>query len=189
VIQMCRANKDEALRQTDFFDTCAKCKMSCCSGARPPITLKRRAIIEDYLKKNGVNAENNFENGAYTFLKETHDNYCIFFDLRTWKCQIHPCIRLRRMYFLRTDWDKLKYPFTDYKILKFLDVLSRFEHAEQRLRGSEMVKRFMSKQDGKGRFTPESTHKVWSDFDFGQKERPSRWITFLALRIEKRVYR
>jgi len=88
-----------------------------------------------------------------------------------------------------TDWDKLKYPFTDYKILKFLDVLSRFEHAEQRLRGSEMVERLLSRQDENGRFTPESTHKVWSDFDFGQKERPSRWITFLALRIEKRVYR
>jgi len=86
-----------------------------------------------------------------------------------------------------TDWKKLKYPFTDYKILKFLDVLSRFEHAKQRLRESEMLNLLLSKQDEKGRFTPESTIKIWSDFDFGQKEKPSRWITLLALRIAKRI--
>jgi len=88
-----------------------------------------------------------------------------------------------------TDWDKLKYPFTDYKILKFLDVLSQFEYAKQRLQESEMVNLLLSKQDEKGRFTPESIHKVWSDFDFGQKEKPSRWITFLALRMVKRIYK
>ena len=87
-----------------------------------------------------------------------------------------------------TDWDKLKYPFTDYKVLKFLDVLSKYEYAKQRLQESEMVALLLSKQDEGGRFTPESTHKVWSDFDFGQKEIPSRWITFLAWRIVKRVY-
>lgn len=87
-----------------------------------------------------------------------------------------------------TDWNKLKYPFTDYKILKLLDVLSQFECAKQRLQGSEMANVLLSKQDEKGRFTPESIHKVWSSFDFGQKERPSRWITFLVLRITKRIY-
>jgi hypothetical protein len=87
-----------------------------------------------------------------------------------------------------TDWDKLKYPFTDYKILEFLDVLSQFEHAKKRLQESEMLKVLLSKQDENGRYTPESIVKVWSDFDFGQKEKPSRWITFLALRIIKRIY-
>jgi hypothetical protein len=87
-----------------------------------------------------------------------------------------------------TDWEKLKYPFADYKILKFLDVLSQFEHARQRLQESEMVNLLLSKRDNKGRFTPESIVKVWSEFDFGQKEKPSRWITLLALRIVKRIY-
>jgi hypothetical protein len=86
-----------------------------------------------------------------------------------------------------TDWEKLKYPFTDYKILKFLDVLSQFEYAKQRLRESEMVKLLFSKRDNQGRFTPESIVKVWSDFDFGQKDKPSRWVTLLALRIAKRI--
>ncbi len=87
-----------------------------------------------------------------------------------------------------TDWNKLKYPFTDYKILKFLDVLSQFEHAKQRLQGSEMVKTLLSKRDKRCMFTPESIIEAWADFDFGQKKTPSRWITFLALRIIRRIY-
>lgn len=86
-----------------------------------------------------------------------------------------------------TGWEKLKYPFTDYKILKFLDVLSRFEYARRRLQESEMVDILLSKADGEGRFTPESIHEVWADFDFGQKKTPSRWVTFLALRVAKRI--
>jgi len=87
-----------------------------------------------------------------------------------------------------TGWEKLKYPFTDYKILKFLDVLSQFEHAKPRLQESEIVSLLFSKRDSEGRFTSESIVKVWCDFDFGQKERPSRWITFLALLTLKNIY-
>jgi hypothetical protein len=88
-----------------------------------------------------------------------------------------------------TDWEKLKYPFTDYKILKFLDALSQFEYAKQRFQETEMISLLLSKRDSEGRFTPESIHKVWSGFDFGQKEKPSRWITLIALRILKRIYK
>jgi hypothetical protein len=87
-----------------------------------------------------------------------------------------------------TDWEKLKYPFTDYKILKFLDVLSQFGFARKRLRESEIVDLLLSKRDVEGRVMPESVIQVWSDFDFGQKEKPSKWITLLALRILKRIY-
>jgi len=86
-----------------------------------------------------------------------------------------------------TDWEKLKYPFNDYKILKFMDILSQFDFARNRLKGSGMIDVLLSKQDELGRFTPESIQKVWSGFDFGQKEKPSRWVTLLALRIAKRV--
>jgi len=88
---------------------------------------------------------------------------------------------------IETGWEKLKYPFTDYKILKFLDVLSQFEYAKRKLRESEMVNLLLSKRNENGRFTPESIHKVWSDFDFGQKEKPSRWVIFLALRVVKKI--
>ena len=87
-----------------------------------------------------------------------------------------------------TDWEKLKYPFTDYRILKSLDTLSQFKFIKNDPRFKEMIDVLASKQDANGRFTPESIHQVWSDFDFGQKEKPSFWVTFLALNILKRIY-
>lgn len=87
-----------------------------------------------------------------------------------------------------TDFEKLKYPLTDYKILKFLDVLSQVEETKHRLRKSEIVTLLHSKRDEKGRFTPESIVKAWSDYDFGQKDKSSRWITLLVLRVMKRIY-
>jgi len=83
-------------------------------------------------------------------------------------------------------WEKLKYPFTDYRILKYLDILSRFDCARNDSRMSTMIDVLISKQDNNGCFTPESIHKVWSDFDFGQKKLPSRWITLMVYRIIKR---
>ncbi len=88
-----------------------------------------------------------------------------------------------------TGWEKLKYPFTDYRILKSLDTLSRFQFAKGARRFEAMIQVLASKQDPNGRFTPESIHLIWSDFDFGQKKKPSRWITSLAWRILKRTCR
>ncbi len=85
-----------------------------------------------------------------------------------------------------TGWEKLKYPFTDYRILRSLDTLSQLEFAKKDQRFKEMVDMLTSKQDPNGRFIPESIHLIWSDFDFGQKEKPSRWITLLALRVLRR---
>ncbi len=84
-------------------------------------------------------------------------------------------------------WEKLKYPFTDYRILKYLDVLSQLEFAKKDRRMNSMMDFLIIKKDEKGRFYPESIHKVWSDFDFGQKILPSRWITLLVYRITKRL--
>ena len=83
-------------------------------------------------------------------------------------------------------WERLKYPYTDYKILKYLDILSRFESLRKDPRMGEMIDRLICKQDKHGRYYAESIHKVWSDFDFGQKKIPSRWITYIAYRILKR---
>ena len=87
-----------------------------------------------------------------------------------------------------TGWEKLKYPFVDYRILKFLDVLSQFEHAKPKLQKSEIASLLLSKRDSEGKFTPESIVKFWSDLDFGQKEKPSRWISLLATRALKNTY-
>ena len=80
-------------------------------------------------------------------------------------------------------WEKLKYPFTDYRILKYLEILSKFESIGKDPRILEMMDMLTCKQDELGRCYAESIHKVWSDFDFGQKKMPSRWITFLTYRI------
>jgi hypothetical protein len=87
---------------------------------------------------------------------------------------------------INPGWEKLKYPFTDYRILKFLDVLSRFPKARKDEKAKEILDLLMGKADERGRFHPESIVKVWADFDFGQKKEPSRWITLLAWRIMER---
>jgi hypothetical protein len=84
-------------------------------------------------------------------------------------------------------WEKLKYPFTDYRILKYLDVLTRVDSVRADPRLATMIGLLVSKRDAEGRFSAESIHNVWSDFDFGQKRVPSRWITLLACRIAKRL--
>jgi hypothetical protein len=86
-----------------------------------------------------------------------------------------------------TGWEKLKYPFTDYRILKYLDILSELGVARDDPRMIAMVNVLVAKRDENGCFYPESVHRVWSDFDFGQKKAPSRWVTLIAYRIAKRV--
>jgi len=81
----------EQPRQANFFNICGNCPISCCTGARPPVSSKRKMIIKNYLKNNGLTIENAFEEKSmYTFPKETEDNQCVFFDKNTKKCQIHP---------------------------------------------------------------------------------------------------
>ena len=85
-----------------------------------------------------------------------------------------------------TGWEKLKYPFTDYRILKFLDVLSRFPVARRDPRTQEILNLLKAKSDEQACFQPESIVNVWGDFDFGQKKEPSRWLTMLAWRVMRR---
>ena len=56
-----------------------------------------------------------------------------------------------------TGWDKLKYPFTDYHILKYLDTLSRLSYARKDPGVLEMTGLLISKRDEEGLFQPEST--------------------------------
>jgi Fe-S-cluster containining protein len=77
-------------RQSDFFDVCVYCESSCCYGARPPISRERRRIIETYLKKQKVPIANQFVTAGYTFPREDAEGYCIFYDKKTKRCQVHP---------------------------------------------------------------------------------------------------
>lgn len=86
-----------------------------------------------------------------------------------------------------SDFAKLKYPAVKYGILRVLDVLSLYPYAMKSSEFNEMLTSVMSKSvDGK--FFAESVSRSYAEFDFGQTKNPSRWITFLIYRLQKRVH-
>ena len=91
------------------------------------------------------------------------------------------------MFFMGTDFRKLKAPFIWYDILHVADVLSQYEFAVRDERFAGMLELVNSKADGEGLFTPESEWKAWQAWDFAQKKKPSPWLTFLVYRINKRT--
>jgi Fe-S-cluster containining protein len=77
-------------RQSNFFNVCAECIPSCCRGVRPPLTVRRRQLIEAYLKEQGFRVDNLYAQTGYVFPREDAEGYCMFFDRKTKRCQIHP---------------------------------------------------------------------------------------------------
>jgi len=86
-----------------------------------------------------------------------------------------------------TDFCKLKYPFIWYDILHVADVLSRFPFAQKDERFREMVDMILDQADQNGRYTPTSMYRAWKGWSFANKKEPSAWLTFLVLRIQKRM--
>jgi len=80
----------------------------------------------------------------------------------------------------------LQYPAVKYGILRVLDVLSLFPYAVKS-RAFQSMLDFVHAKAVNGRYFAESTDMVYTDFDFSQTAEPSRWITFLVNRIDKRV--
>ena len=91
------------------------------------------------------------------------------------------------MFFMGTDFRKLKAPLVWYDILHVLDVLTQFRWLRRDTRLQAMVNVVKAKADEQCRFTPESIWSVWKEWDFGQKRAPSRWLTLLVQRVLKRV--
>ncbi len=82
----------------------------------------------------------------------------------------------------------LLYPAVKYGILRVLDVLSLFPHAIESQSFQSMLDFVHGKAAG-GKYSAEATELAYADFDFGQTSEPSRWLTFLVNRVEKRVER
>lgn len=91
------------------------------------------------------------------------------------------------MFYMGTDFAKLKAPLIWYDLLHVLDILSAIPQIYSDPRFKEMADLLVSKGDADGRYVPESVYLPWKEWDFGQKKQPSRWITFLVLRIMKRL--
>jgi hypothetical protein len=91
------------------------------------------------------------------------------------------------MFYMGTDFRKLKVPFVWYDLMHMLDVLSRFSWLKNDTRLLDMLEILKSKVDQQGRFTLESIWTAWNNWEFGQKKEPSRWLTLTAWRIIKRM--
>lgn len=91
------------------------------------------------------------------------------------------------LFYMGTDFRKLKAPFIWCDLLHVLDVLSRFPWLSDDPRLRDMLGVLVDKADDRGRFTSESVWMPWKDWEFGQKREPSRWVTLLAWRIVERI--
>lgn len=94
----------------------------------------------------------------------------------------HPYI-----FYMGTDFRKLKVPLVWYDLMHVLDVLSRFPWLREDARLADMAGVLTSKADDQGRFTVESVWTAWKDWEFGQKRAPSRWLTLQAWSILRRL--
>ncbi len=103
--------------------------------------------------------------------------------LTLWKQsrEIHPY-----MFYMGTDFRKLKAPLAWYDILHVLDVLVPFPWLKKDKRIIEMIEIVKAKADSVGRFTSESIYTKLKGWEFAQKKEPSRWLTLLAKRTLKR---
>ena len=120
-----------------------------------------------------------FEN--YKNSKQAHIGAESLLNLWNKSKELHPYI-----FYMGTDFRKIKAPFIWYDILHVLDVLSQFSWLGNKTEIKEMVEIVKSKADNEGKYTPESIWRTWKDWDFGQKKNPSKWLTLLVLRTLRR---
>jgi hypothetical protein len=80
----------------------------------------------------------------------------------------------------------LQYPAVKYGILRVLDVLSLFPYAVNSPAFQSMLE-YVHNMAVDGRYFAETIDPAYVEFDFAQRAEPSRWLTFLVNRIDKRV--
>jgi len=91
------------------------------------------------------------------------------------------------LFYMGTDFRKLKAPAIWYDIVSVADCLSHFPIARSDTRFQEMIRLIKSKQDADGLFTPESVYQKCKGWDFGQKTGPSPYLTYLCVRLFERL--
>jgi hypothetical protein len=101
----------------------------------------------------------------------------------------HQTERKIYMFGIGTTFRKLKYPFVWYDVLHVVDVLSRFPFVHADPRFQEIVETITAQADGEGRYTAGSMYRAWKGWSFADKKNPSPWLTFLVLRVQRRIGR
>jgi hypothetical protein len=120
----------------------------------------------------------------YTDSKVAEYNIDVLLSLWEHSKEKHPYL-----FYMGTDFRKLKAPTIWYDIVSVADCLSRFKLARNDTRFKDMVDIIERKADVNYRFTPESIYLKFKDWDFGQKKQPSPWLTYLCLTILERCER
>jgi Fe-S-cluster containining protein len=75
---------------TYSFDVCSQCKTICCQDAKPPLSEKRKKIVEEYLKKQKINIHKPFIKEQYSYPTVDGEVFCLLFSKETGKCSVHP---------------------------------------------------------------------------------------------------
>jgi hypothetical protein len=86
-----------------------------------------------------------------------------------------------------SDFRKLKYPYVWYDILHVGEVLSRFPFTRSDPRFHTLAAAVLNQVGPDGRFTASSMYQSWKGWSFADKKKPSPWLTFLVLRMMKRL--
>lgn len=94
----------------------------------------------------------------------------------------HPYI-----FYMGTDFRKLKMPLFWYDILHVADVLSRAPGIRRKTGFSEMLSVIDQKESTEGDFIPESVYLPWKNWDLGQKKKPSAFMLLAIERIRARI--
>lgn len=84
------------------------------------------------------------------------------------------------MFYMGTDFRKLKAPAIWYDIVSIADVLSQLDFVKTDSRFLEIVALIKDKRDENGLFSPESIYQKCKEWDFGQKKQPSLYLTYLC---------
>jgi hypothetical protein len=91
------------------------------------------------------------------------------------------------MFGIGTDFRKLKYPLVWYDILHVVDTLSTYPFVHHDPGFREMVETITAQADEEGRYTAGSAYRVWKGWSFADKKNPSPWLTFLVMRVLRRL--
>jgi hypothetical protein len=90
------------------------------------------------------------------------------------------------MFFMGTDFRKLKAPTLWFDIVSVCKALSYVKGIENDARFREMLNIIQTKETKDGMFIPESVYLKLSDWDFGQKKVPSPYLTYTIHKIFRR---
>ncbi|MCL2045280.1 MAG: hypothetical protein FWG88_02705 [Oscillospiraceae bacterium] len=91
------------------------------------------------------------------------------------------------MFYMGTDFRKLKAPTIWYDIVSVADLISKFDFAKEDSRFAEMIELIKGKQDADGMFTPESVYQKSKGWDFGQKKNHSPYLSYICNRLLQRL--